>query len=359
MAVFANAEFDSHKSVHQFHDRHSGLYAIVAIHSTALGPAAGGCRLWHYPDEDAALTDALRLSRGMTYKNAIAGLPFGGGKAVLLAQPGQQKTHDLFEAFGRFVDSLQGQYVTAEDVGVTTGDMRVVKTRTSYVSGLPQNDKSVGGDPSPKTAHGVLLGIKSAVERKFGADRLKGLRVGVQGIGNVGYQLCKLLRSEGAILTVADVNTANIERLRQALPAELVDPSEILSQDVDVLAPCALGAVLNSRTIPSIKAKVIAGAANNQLATDQDGYELTERGILYAPDYVINAGGIISVAREYLGGSTVDQVAAEVNQIPGRLAEIFAIAERSGRPTHVVADEMAQSIVAKAAPPAPSLASCA
>ena len=359
MAVFENAEFDSHKSIHQYHDQPSGLYAIVAIHSTALGPAAGGCRLWQYPDEDAALTDALRLSRGMTYKNAIAGLPFGGGKAVVLAQQGQQKTQGLFEAFGRFVDSLQGQYVTAEDVGVTTGDMHVVKTCTPYVSGLPQNEKSVGGDPSPRTAHGVFLGIKSAVERKFGADRLNGLRVGVQGIGNVGYQLCKLLRLDGAVLTVADVNTANVERLRQALPAEVVDPTEILSQDVDILAPCALGAVLNSKTIPSIKAKVIAGAANNQLATEQDGYELTERGILYAPDYVINAGGIISVAREYLGGSTIDQVSAEVNQIPGRLADIFAIAERAGRPTHVVADEMAQSIVAKAASPVASLATCA
>ena len=301
MAVFENVEFDSHKSVHQIHDRRSGFYAIVAIHSTALGPAAGGCRLWHYPDEDAALTDALRLSRGMTYKNAIAGLPFGGGKAVLLGQRGQQKTHDLFEAFGRFVDSLKGQYVTAEDVGVTTGDMRVVKTRTPYVSGLPQDDKSVGGDPSPWTARGVFLGIKSAVERKFGADRLIGLRVAVQGIGSVGYQLCKLLHADGAILTIADVNTPSIERLRQELPAKPVDPSDILSQNVDVLAPCALGAVLNSKSIPRIRAKAIAGAANNQLATDQDGYELSERGILYAPDYVINAGGIISIAREYLG----------------------------------------------------------
>ena len=359
MAVFEHVDFDAHEAVYQFHDSASGLRAIVAIHSRALGPAAGGCRLWHYTNEDAALTDALRLSRGMTYKNAIAGLPFGGGKAVLLAQQGQQKTAELFKAFGQFVESLQGRYVTAEDVGVTTGDMRVVNTRTQYVSGLPQHDNSVGGDPSPWTAQGVFLGIRSAVERKFGTDRLKGVRVAVQGVGNVGYQLCKLLHREGAILTVADVNNGNLQCVQQDLLVETVDPSDILSQDVDVLAPCALGAVLNSKSIPNIRAKIIAGAANNQLATDQDGYELTERRILYAPDYVINAGGIISVAREYLGGSSVDQVSAEVNRIPERLAEIYAIADNTGQPTHVIADEMAQSIVANSACPTASLATCA
>ncbi len=359
MSVFDASVFDSHEEVHHFFDRASGLRAIVAIHSTALGPAAGGCRLWCYPDEELALTDALRLSRGMTYKNAIAGLPFGGGKAVLLAQHGQQKSRQMFEAFGLFVDTLQGQYVTAEDVGVTTSDMRVVRTRTQYVSGLPQNDKSVGGDPSPWTALGVFLGIKAAVERKCGVDRLKDLRVAVQGIGNVGYQLCKLLHQEGAVLTIADVNAANVERLRRTLPAKEVNPSGILLQDVDILAPCALGAILNAKTIPDIKAKVIAGAANNQLATDQDGYKLAERGILYAPDYIINAGGIISVVREYLGKSTVDQVSAEVNQIPTRLAELFTVATQTGQPTHVVADEMAQSIVAKSDSPAPNLATCA
>jgi leucine dehydrogenase len=359
MAVFEHVDFDSHEAVYPFHDKASGLRAIVAIHSRALGPAAGGCRLWHYADDDAALTDTLRLSRGMTYKNAIACLPFGGGKAIILAQSGQRKSTELLEAFGRCVESLQGRYVTAEDVGVTTEDMRTVRTRTRYVSGLPQNDNSAGGDPSPWTAYGVFLGIKSAVERKFGVDSLKGMRVGVQGIGNVGYQLSKLLHTEGAVLTVADVNTANIDRLRKELPARPVDPADILSQDVDVLAPRALGAVLNSKSIPNIRAKIIAGAANNQLATDQNGYELTERRILYAPDNVINAGGIISVAREYLGGRSVDQVSAEVNRIPERLAEIYAIADNTGQPTHVIADEMAQSIVASAESPAASLATCA
>lgn len=356
--LFENVDFDSHETLYQCHDSASGLRAIVAIHSTALGPAAGGCRYWHYPDEESALTDALRLSRSMTYKNAIANLPFGGGKAVILAQPGQNKSTEMFEAYGRFVESLQGQYVTAEDVGVTTNDMCTVRTCTRYVSGLPQEKSSAGGDPSPWTAYGIFLGIKSAVKMKLGVDHLKGLRVAVQGIGNVGYQLCKLLHTEGAVLTVADVNLANIDRLRKEMPANLVDPSDILSQDVDVLAPCALGAALDSEIIPRIKANVIAGAANNQLATDQDGYELTERGILYAPDYVINAGGIISVAREYLGGSSVDQVSAEVDRIPERLAEIFATADSTGRPTHLIADEMAQSIVANAESPALSLATC-
>lgn len=359
MAVFENAEFDSHEDVQHFYDHATALRAIVAIHSTALGPAAGGCRLWHYADEAAALRDVLRLSRGMTYKNAIAGLPFGGGKAVILLREGQQKSIELFKAFGRCVESLQGQYVTAEDVGVTTEDMRAVQACTRYVSGLPQNKNAAGGDPSPWTAYGVFLSIKSAVKIKLGADSLEGLRIAIQGVGNVGYRLCKLLHEQRAKLTVADVNASYVERIQQELPVISVEPSAILSQEVDVLVPCALGGVLNSKTIPYIRAQIIAGAANNQLATDQDAYKLTEREILYAPDYVINAGGIISVAREYLSDSSVDRVSAEVRRIPERLSEILAIAARTNRPPHIVADEMAGSIIANARTQAPGLATCA
>ena len=348
MTVFEHAEFDSHESVQYFSDDASGLRAIVAIHSTAMGPAAGGCRWWQYVNEDAAITDALRLSRGMTYKNAIAGLPFGGGKAVILTQQGQQNPRELFKAFGQCVESLHGQYVTAADMGVTIENMRVVQKYTSYVSGLQQTNNADSGDPAPWTAYGIFLGIKAAVEKKFGTDKIKGLRIAVQGVGNVGYQLCKLLHTEGAILTVADINTANIARIQRELSVTTVNPEEILSEDVDVLSPCALGGILNSRTIPDIKAAIIAGCANNQLEVEQDGYEIAKRGILYAPDYVINAGGIINVAREYLGNSNKDQLSKEIGRIPERLSELFSIADRTDRPTHVIADEMAQSIVANA-----------
>lgn len=348
MAIFDNANFDAHEAIHYFCDETTALRAIIAIHSTALGPAGGGCRLWHYPDEGAALTDALRLSRGMTYKNAIAGLPFGGGKAVILMERLQRKSPDLFKAFGRCVDTLHGTYVTAEDVGVTTEDMCSIRAVTHYVSGLPQDGNAAGGDPSPWTAYGVLLSIKSAVSKKLGADSLQGLRIAVQGLGSVGFELCKKLHAEGAILTIADVNPANIARVSQVIPAAVVDPSVILAESVDVLAPCALGGVLNSETIPRIKAQIIAGAANNQLATESDGYDIAARGILYVPDYVANAGGMISVAREYLGGSNLDQLLADINRIPERLSDVFSIADATSRPTSVVADEMARSIVTNA-----------
>jgi leucine dehydrogenase len=347
MGVFNHPEFDHHDSIHFFEDPASGLKAIVAIHSTALGPAAGGCRRWTYASDDLALTDVLRLSRGMTYKNAVAGLPFGGGKSVILAGEHAPKSTALFEAFGRAIDSLQGRYITAEDVGICVDDMRIVRGETPFVSGLPQSGAAAGGDPSPWTALGVFHGIEAAAEARLGSASLEGLTVAVQGVGHVGIQLCKRLHEAGAKLLVADVSRENLVTLCEQVPAQVISPREILFSDADVLAPCALGNVLNSETIPRIRAKIVAGAANNQLASVEDGARLTDRGILYAPDYVINAGGVISVAYEYLGNSTESKVRSEVCRIPERLRRIFADAKSTARPTNVIADELAQQIVAQ------------
>ena len=348
MSVFEHPEFDRHESVHYFDDPDSGLRAIIAVHSTALGPAAGGCRRWTYASDELALTDVLRLSRGMTYKNAVAGLPFGGGKAVILASHTAPKSDALFEAFGRAVQSLDGSYITAEDVGISVEDMRIVNHETRYVSGLPQESGGVGGDPSPWTAYGVFLGIRAAVAARLGSESLAGIRVAVQGVGNVGRNLCRLLHEAGAALVVADVSSSSLRTLGEALPAELASPQDILFSDVDVLAPCALGNVLNSETIPRLRAKIVAGGANNQLATAADGKRIAERDILYAPDYVINAGGIISVANEFLGTGSEDRVRAEIGGIPARLQGIFREAAESGRPTNDVADELARRIVENA-----------
>ncbi len=348
MSVFKHAEFDRHEAIHFFDDPLTGLKAIIAVHSTALGPAAGGCRRWQYASDDDALTDVLRLSRGMTFKNAVAGLPFGGGKAVILADRAVPKSPELFRAYGRYVDSLGGSYITAEDVGISVDDMRHVREETNYVSGLPQSGVSAGGDPSPWTALGVFLGIQAAAKARLGKDSLDGLSVAVQGVGHVGFHVCKLLGEAGAKVVVADVNRENLQRVGNAVEVTEVSTLDILFQDVDILAPCALGNVLNSETIPRIAAKVIAGAANNQLAAEEDGQRLADRGILYAPDYVINAGGVISVAREYLGQSSEEEVRAEVNRIPERLREIFSDSKTNKQPTNVIADELAKRIVANA-----------
>lgn len=346
MGVFSHAEFDNHESLHFINDPSTGLRAIIAVHSTVLGPAAGGCRRWSYVSDADALTDALRLSRGMTYKNAVAQLPFGGGKAVILADNAAPKSPELLAAFGRAVDSLGGSYVTAEDVGMSVEDMRQVQQHTIFVSGLPQSGLNAGGDPSPWTALGVYLGIAAAVESRLGKDSLQDLRVAVQGVGHVGAHLCRLLHDAGAKLLVADVNRENLNAVKKTMPVEVVAPAEILYANVDVLAPCALGNVLTSATIPKIKAKVIAGAANNQLSTLADGARLASREILYAPDYVINAGGIISVSHEYYGGSSEDQVRADVEKIPHRLQSIFAESRETGRPTNELADEYARRLIA-------------
>ena len=348
MSVFDHVEFDNHESVHYFRDEETGLKAIVAIHSTALGPGAGGTRRWVYNTDAEALTDVLRLSRGMTYKNAVAGLRFGGGKAVILASEDAPKSPELFRAFGRCVDSLSGRYVTAEDVGCSVDDMRYVGEETRFVSGLPQSGRDAGGDPSPWTALGCLQGIEAAVESRLGKSSLEGIRVAVQGVGHVGLHLCKMLHEAGAKLFIADVNGDHLKMTLDAVPATVLPPSEVIFADVDVLAPCALGNILTSTTIPRIKAKVIAGAANNQLSTPADGLRLAQREILYAPDYVINAGGIISVAHEYYGDASEDDVREDVGRIKDRLADLFRQSAETGRPTNELADELARKLVAEA-----------
>jgi leucine dehydrogenase len=342
MGVFNHAEFDNHEFLHYFHDEKTNLYAIVAVHSTALGPGAGGTRRWAYASEADALTDVLRLSRGMTYNK------FGGGKAVILASDAAPKSPELFRAFGRFVDSIGGRYVTAEDVGCSVDDMRYVREETEFVSGLPQSGGDAGGDPSPWTALGCIKGIEAAVKARFDRDSLQGMRVAVQGVGHVGLHLCRMLHEAGAELFVSDVNGDNLKMTTDELPVTVIAPNELLFADVDVLAPCALGNILTSTTIPKIKAKIIAGAANNQLSTPADGVRLAERNILYAPDYVINAGGIISVAAEYYGNSSEDDVRTDVLSIKDRLQDIFEQTLETGRPTHELADELARNLVAAA-----------
>ncbi|MGB9331707.1 MAG: Glu/Leu/Phe/Val dehydrogenase dimerization domain-containing protein [Steroidobacteraceae bacterium] len=342
MEIFDLREFDAHELVVFGHDAASGLRAIIAIHSTALGPAAGGCRMWPYASTAEAVADVLRLSRGMSYKNALAGLKFGGGKAVIIGDARKGKTPELFEAFGRFVDSLGGRYVTAEDVGTTTTDMTQVARGTRYVAGLGAAPGEAGGDPGPKTALGVLLGLKAAVKFRLGRADLADVSVAVQGAGGVGYHLCSMLAAEGAKLSVADVRPVALQRVCDEFKARAVAVEEVLFEDVDVLSPCALGAVLSAQSIPRLRARVIAGAANNQLAQGQDGAALPAAGILYAPDYVINAGGIISVSREYHGGASEAQVIADIHGIPARLTEIFERARRENRTTNAVADELAR-----------------
>jgi leucine dehydrogenase len=341
MEVFDMREFDGHEVVLFGHDAQTGLRAVIAIHSTALGPAAGGCRMWPYATTTDAVVDVLRLSRGMSYKNAMAGLPFGGGKAVLIGDSRTAKSPELFAAFGRMVDSLRGRYVTAEDVGTTIADMAHVARATKYVSGLGRSPGEAGGDPSPKTALGVFLGIRAAARFRLGRTDLEGLMVAVQGVGGVGYHLCGLLAAAGARLKVADVLPSAVERVCDEFKATPVAAVKVLEEEADVLAPCALGAILNTRSIARLRATVVAGAANNQLAQGQDGEALRAAGVLYAPDYVINAGGIISVAREYYGG-TEAQVLEDIDGIPARLTEIFERARRENRTTNEIADRMAR-----------------
>lgn len=348
MSLFDNPSHFDHESVHHFCDSVTGLKAIVAIHSTALGPAAGGCRRWRYECEADALHDALRLSRGMTYKNALAGLPLGGGKAVVLAEDERPMTRDMLLVFGHWVESLGGAYITSEDVGMPTGSMDVVKQVTNYITGLEPAEGSAGGDPSPWTADGVFLGLQAAAKHRLVADSLTDLRVAVQGLGKVGYKLCQRLYDAGAGLVVSDVDAQLSERAKAEFGAQVVDSADILYQDVDILSPNALGAVLDEHSIPEIKATIIGGAANNQLATGQDGQRLYERNILYAPDYVINSGGITSVALEYEGGKSAADVAAKVAEIPGRLAGIFVASDERQTPANVIADNMAQAIVTDA-----------
>nr|WP_221227453.1 Glu/Leu/Phe/Val dehydrogenase dimerization domain-containing protein [Stakelama sediminis] len=341
-------DFDDHEGVHLFTDPESGLQAVIALHSTHLGPAAGGVRFWHYANSSAAITDALRLSRGMSFKNAMAGLPMGGGKGVVLAaKPGDVISEAQLRAFGRAVESLNGQYITAEDVGMSEERMKIIRTETRHVSGLPVEAGSAGGDPGPFTAFGIYLGVKAAAKRALGADSMQGVRVAVQGVGSVGGGLAKRLAADGAILTLADVDTARADRLAEELGAETVAPDAILDIECDIVSPNALGAILDAQTIAALKCRAVAGGANNQLATKGDGARLNDRGILYAPDYVINAGGIINVGLEYLGQGDQAEVEARIAKIPERLIEVWDESDRTGEPESEVADAIARRLIGR------------
>jgi leucine dehydrogenase len=338
-----------HEQVVIREDANTGLRAIIAIHSTRLGPAAGGCRHWAYADAASALEDALRLSRGMTFKNALADIPFGGGKSVIPGLPGRALTDAQLETFGAWVEELQGRYVTAEDVGMGVGELQTIARATRYVSGLGAS--GVGGDPSPFTALGVLYGIEAAVRFRFGRD-LAGIRVAVQGLGSVGMRLCRLLHERGARLWVADVAAERVQRAVAEFAAEPVDVERVLVANVDVVAPCALGGVLRADSITALQAPVIAGAANNQLAGDEVGDLLAARGVLYAPDYVINAGGVISVAREYLGIRDAAWMDRRIAGIRTRLTDIFERAAATGEATSRIADALARERLAAGPLPA-------
>jgi leucine dehydrogenase len=329
-----------HEEVLFCNDKNVGLRAIIAIHNTALGPALGGTRMWNYKSEEEALIDVLRLSRGMTYKASAAGLNLGGGKAVIIGDPKTQKTEGLFRAFGHFVNSLNGKYITAEDVGTGVQDMEHVFMETPWVTGIPK-DFGGSGDPSPYTAHGVLMGIKAAAHEKWGSDSLKGLRIAVQGLGNVGSNLVKYLVEEGAQIIVADIDPARVKKCVDQYGAKAVSVEEILSVECDIQAPCALGAVVNDQTITKFKCKVIAGGANNQLAEPRHGDQLRELGILYAPDYVVNAGGLMNVFVE-LEGYSPDRAFEKTRKVYDNVKKVFDIAKRDNVGTHVAADRLAE-----------------
>jgi leucine dehydrogenase len=345
MGVFSAVDFDHHETVAYFDDKRSGLKAIIAVHSTALGAGCGGCRMYPYPSEDAALTDVLRLSRGMSYKSAIADLALGGGKAVIIGDPKKDKTDALLTAFAEAVNALGGRYITAMDVGMTPADLPVVARATPHVAGYDQAGKT-GGDSGPATALGVYLGIKAAVKHRLKTDSVSGLTIAIQGIGKVGMKLAEKLHADGARLIVADVNKDAVAKAVSSFGAQTAGVDEIVTAECDVLSPNALGAILNDGTVPRVKAKVVAGAANNQLARDEHGRALKDRGILYAPDYVINGGGIICVAGQIFGWSN-DEIERRVRNIPGTLAAIFARADSDGESTNVIADRMAEARMAK------------
>ena len=352
-AFWTEADFDAHERVEVVHDRHSGLTAIFALHSTHLGPGAGGTRFWHYGDPAMAMRDALRLSRGMSYKNAMAGLPMGGGKGVILADAQRTKTPAMLAAFGDAIEALGGRYVTAEDVGMSEADMVAISARTRHVTGLPATDgASAGGDPGPFTSQGIFFGVKAAVAHRLGRDSVAGVHIAIQGTGSVGGGLARLLANDGARLTLADVDEARAAALAAELGAAQVPASAIMDVECDVFSPNALGAILDETGIARLRAPIVAGGANNQLARPEHGPLLAQRGVLYAPDYVINAGGIIAVALEYIARESgepcgIAQVHARLAEIPGRLEAIWQESESSARSSDQVADAMAQRLIGR------------
>lgn len=326
-------------------DAPSGLNAIISVHDDTLGPGCGGTRIFPYPSFEAGLEDVKNLSRGMTFKNALGDIPFGGGKAVIFANPKTGKTPDMIRAFAKAVDSLNGFYYTAEDSGVTERDIEIMQTVTKYAAGIGRN--GIGGNPSPFTAQGVWRGIQAGARHKFGTDTLKGVRVSIVGVGAVGMELARLIHEEGGELVVGDINTDAAREAEERFGARAMAPDEAAAADVDIFAPCALGGAINPSSLAGLKAKVVAGAANNQLLTpDMDG-ALKEKGVLYAPDYVINAMGVISVGLEILGQWTSDEMRRRTNQIGERLTKIFNRADSADLPTGEVADAMALEIISR------------
>lgn len=352
-AFWTEPDFDEHERVNVVHDAASGLTAIIAVHSTHLGPAAGGTRFWNYARPELAMRDALRLSRGMSYKNAMAGLPMGGGKAVILADAERTKTSAMLDAFGKAIDEMGGRYVTAEDVGMSEADMVAIARNTPHVTGLPARDSQrAGGDPGPFTAHGVFLGIKAAIAHKLGTDSARDVHIAVQGTGSVGGGVARLLAAEGARLTLADIDPHRAAALAEELGGESVSADAIMDVPCDVFSPNALGAILDDAGIARIAAPIVAGGANNQLARPEHGPQLAKRGILYAPDYVINGGGIVAVTLEYLARRSgtpcdVEDVHAKVREIPGRLTAIWSESEKTGESPDQVADRMAQTLIGR------------
>lgn len=339
--LFSQLQSYEHEQIVVCSEPSVGLKAIIAIHNTTLGPALGGTRMWPYNNEQEAIRDVLRLSRGMTYKAAISGLNLGGGKAVIIGDPRTDKTEELFRAFGRFVDSLGGRYITAEDVGIDVQDMEWVNSETKYVTGIP---KSLGGsgDPSPVTAYGVYKGIKACCTKAYGSDSVKGKRIAVQGAGHVSSYLCKLLAEEGAELFICDIYEDKVNKLAKEVGAEVVDPDSIYSLDVDIFSPCALGGVINDDTMDHFNCDIIAGGANNVLdEEDKHGQMLLDRGIIYAPDYVINAGGLINVASE-LEGYNPERAHEKASRIYDTILDILDYSEENDTPTFVASNILAE-----------------
>lgn len=344
MKIFDYMEKHGHEQLVFCHDKVSGLKAIIGIHDTTLGPALGGCRMWPYKEEDDAILDVLRLSKGMTYKNSTMGLDLGGGKCVVLGDSRTDKSEELFRALGKFVDSLGGRYITAEDVGTSVEDITVIQQETDHVAGLP----NISGDPSPATAFGVYRGMKACAREAWGSDSLKGKTVSIQGLGHVGYYLAKHLKDEGADLVVTDIYEDRVASFVKEFGAKAVKPDEIYGVQCDIYAPCALGATVNDETIPQFKCKVVAGSANNQLKEPRHGDKLHEMGIIYAPDYVINGGGVTNVAEEFNpAGYNHDRAYNRIGKIYDKIARILEISKRDNIPTYKAADVMAEERIEK------------
>lgn len=345
MSIFEHREFDGHEHVAFYRDTASGLSAIIAIHNTHLGPALGGCRMWPYANSSEALNDVLRLSKGMTYKAAMANLQQGGGKAVIMGDPRRNKTPQMMKAMGRFVASLSGQYMTAEDSGITVDDLALMTTHTEYVAGVEAKfnvfNELPTGNPAPSTAYGVYVGLEASVRHVFGSS-LQGVKVAVQGLGHVGYRLAKQLYAAGAELYVADIYPQAVQQAKEEFNAIVVEPSDILSTPVDVVAPCAMGATINEQSVQTLRAKIIAGAANNQLANESVGLALHQKGICYAPDYVINAGGIIDIYHQKLPSSSNATMREHIAKIGSTLTEIYLRAEADMTPVNIVANRIAE-----------------